>query len=47
MDWTHTQRRFAAKNSYRMENGGKGKKMKTKTHDAELDDGGWLWEAEL
>ena len=41
MDWTHAYRRFTAKNSYRMKNGGKENKRKTKTYDAGLSDGGW------
>jgi len=42
LNWTHTWRRFAAKNCYRRENGEKEKKRKkTETDDAGLDDGRW------
>ena len=46
MDWTHTERRIASKNSHRRKNEREKNKRKDKTDDVKLDDERWLQKTE-
>ena len=46
MDWTHTERRIASKNSHRRKNEREKNTRKTKTDDVRLDDERRLQETE-